>query len=583
MGNGMLQSIPMRITGACILRYSTSLRADGSAVVVRRLSDAKRWRQPVHEELVTADFAFTSEPCFARLPIERTLRCQAGEVYVCVVDVRLHSATFGHWQSVCLAAGDARMLSIPVGVACGWQVLSDQATLEMRYSGKSDASRLQWLRWDDRDLLIEWPERPLQLAQHIGRSRHLRSIPDHRLPSMRTHSLAKRKRVAQSVRDSAAPVPSPAVERKIVTKAHTETNGIAVPVVRLATATVAHQRTKATEPQLRRAASAPKELILVVGSSGQLGRDLCRELRSLGTVVGACRTPDKGSLLPIPVVIDISRPASLRQAIRQVRPTLIVNAAGLTDVDQAEQQPRLAQLVNATAPALMADEAKRIGAGLVHFCSSMVFDGSGERPWRETDPANPQNQYARTKLLGSQAIMQSEVGHLILRCGWLYSTHGDNYVRRLIDSFAYRSQITLANNHLGAPTSTNFIARLVADLLAKAASKAAHQQAGSVGQWLIEQGGLYHASTLGRASKLEVGDQILSTCRGHALPIVCQKLQGRPLCELPSQAKIPANCALDPTRLAISFNLELPRWQHDLNQQIDLMLGAHSQPLLSVA
>lgn len=579
----MLQSIPMRIVGANILRQRATLRADGSAVLVRRLSDDKHWKPLPHEELVTADFAFTSEPSFVQAPIERTIGCLTGEVYVCIVDVRLNSPTFGHWQSVCLVEEDARILSIPAGVACGWQVLSEHATLDLRYSREVDAGRLQWLRWDDRDLVIEWPERPLQLAGHRGRSRHLRSLPNHRLPSMPLSAKPERKRVLARESHSTIKSRSPKAKTNAIATEKLSTHA-STPSASGVSNSTEDGRTTAAMKTLQREPHAPvRELILVIGSSGQLGRDLCRELRSLGTVIGACRTPDKGSLLPVPVVVDISRPASLRQAIRQVRPTLIVNAAGLADVDQAEMQPRLAQLVNATAPALMADEAKRLGAGLIHFCSSMVFDGTGERPWRETDQPSPQNQYARTKLLGSQAILQSEVGHLILRCGWLYSTHGDNYVRRLIDSFAYRSQITLANDHVGAPTSTNFIACLVADLLARAATKASHEQAGSIAQWLAEHGGLYHASTLGMASKLEVGDQILSTCRGHALPIVCQKLHGRPLNELPSQAKIPANCALDPTRLAMKFNVELPRWQSDLNQQIDLMLGAYSKSLLGVA
>lgn len=580
----MLQSIPMRIVGASILRHTATRRADGSAVLVRRLSDDKHWKPLPHEELVTADFAFTSEPSFAHAPVERTIGCLAGEVYVCIVDVRLNSPTFAHWQSVCLVEEDARILSIPAGVACGWQVLSAHATLDLRYSREVDASRLQWLRWDDRDLVIEWPERPLQLAEHLGRSHHLRSLPDHRLPSMPVRaSKPERKRALVRDCDSTTQSRSPRAETNVIATEELTTRACTIPASDLSDSTDDCRTLAAMKTLPRGPYTRARELILVIGSSGQLGRDLCRELRCLGTVIGACRTPDKGSLLPVPVVIDISRPASLRQAIRQVRPTLIVNAAGLADVDQAEMQPRLAQLVNATAPALMADEAKRLGAGLIHFCSSMVFDGTGERPWRETDQPSPQNQYARTKLLGSQAIMQSEVGHLILRCGWMYSTHGDNYVRRLIDSFAYRSQITLANDHVGAPTSTNFIARLVADLLARAAANASPDQAGSIAQWLSEHGGLYHASTLGMASKLEVGDQILSTCRGHALPIVCQKLLGRPLSELPSQAKIPANCALDPTRLAMKFSLDLPRWQSDLNQQIDLMLGAYSKSLLSVA
>ncbi|MCC7336051.1 MAG: sugar nucleotide-binding protein [Pirellulaceae bacterium] len=547
----MLQSIPTRIAGAAIVHQTPSRRADGSAVLVRRhhsQSPTGTWLP--HEQIITADFAYTCEPSFSRKSVQRTLRCLGGELYACLVDVRVGSPTYGHWQSVCLCEGDARTLSVPAGVACGWQVLSQAATLELRSSCEIEARAWQWLRWNDRDLELQWPELPAQLANHVRPSRSLSSIADHRLPGWTS---PKSDRHEHSKRREQVPTPEPRPRLAI--------------------------NTRAAPPKPER----PKQpLILVIGSSGQLGRDLSRHLRSLGTVIGACRTPDKQSLLPVPMCVDISRPASLRQAIRQVRPTLIVNAASLTDVEQSEREPRLAQLVNATGPAVMAEEAQRIGASLVHFCSSMVFSGEGDKPWRESDQPNPQNQYARTKLIGTEAVRNSQVPHLILRSGWLYSTHGENYVRRLIDSLSYRNSITLADDHYGNPTSTNFLAGLTSQLLARA-TNAASQAEQSLGQWLSEHGGLYHAATLGMASRLEVGDQILTLCRQHGLPVVLQKLQGRRLSELPSSATTPANCALDPTRLAMQFQIELPRWQTDLSQQIDLMLGAHSLALSSVA
>jgi dTDP-4-dehydrorhamnose reductase len=582
----MLQTIPTRICGAAIVHQTPARRADGSAVLVRRrVPQAQAGAWLPHEQIITAEFAYTCEPSFSRLPVERTLRCLEGEIYVCLVDVRLGSPSFGHWQSICLCEGDTRTLSVPAGVACGWQVLSEAAALELSSSCEIDASRWQWLRWNDRELELRWPELPSQLSHHVRPSRHLNNIADHRLPRWSDRPApAKCERPSQAPRAprpsqtqpdaaklerSARPELPNRAELPNSPKQRPALNTTAAPQVRLATdATSASQR----RPR------PSSERVLVIGSSGQLGRDLCRHLRGLGTVIGACRTPDKQSLLPVPMCVDISRPASLRQAIRQVRPTLIINAASLTNVDQAEHDPRLAQLVNATGPAIMAEEAQRIGACLVHFCSSMVFSGAGDRPWRESDHPDPQNQYARTKLIGTEAVRASQVPHLILRCGWLYSTHGENYVRRLIDTLSYRSSVTLADDHLGNPTSTNFLAGLTADLLARAGA-AARQAEQSLAEWLTNHGGLFHAATLGVASKLEVGDQIVALCRQHGLPVVLQKLQGRRLSELPSVAKTPANCALDPTRLAMQFKLELPRWQTDLSQQIDLMLGAHSLAL----
>ncbi len=549
----MLQTIPTRIAGAAIVRQTASRRTDGSAVLVRRAAEQTMAGALPHEQVITADFGFTCEPSFTRLLVERALRCLEGELYAILVDVRVGSQTFGHWQSVCMTEGDGRTLTVPAGVACGWQVLSSVATIELSHSHEVAESHWRWLPWNDPQLGLQWPEQPERLADHLRECRPLSRYSEDRLP--RLHGLTavrKHKRVrAQPKQNSPAPQPNSDQATLMMTP---------TPAVRL---------------QTRVGKKTEQELILVVGSSGQLGRDLSRHLRRLGTVLGACRNPDQGSVLPVPMFVDISRPASLRQAIRQVRPTLIVNAASLTDVDQAENEPRLAQLVNATAPAIMADEAQRVGACLVHFCSGMVFSGSGDKPWRESDPTDPQNQFARTKLIGTQAVLASEVPSLILRSGWLYSTHGDNYVRRLIDSLSYRNSVTLADDYLGSPTSTNFLASLTCDILLQGLAAARAEQL-TLGDWLRSQGGLYHASTLGVASKLQVGDQIVALCRQHGLPSVLQHLHGRPLSQLPSLAPIPANCALDPTRLAMRFQLDLPRWQTDLGQQIELMLGAHS-------
>lgn len=602
----MLQTIPTRIAGAAIVRQTAARRTDGSAVLVRRRSPRLPAGGLPHEQIITADFAFTSEPSFSRLKVERSLRCLEGEIYTCLVDVRVGSPTFGHWQSVCLSEGDSRTLSVPAGVACGWQVLSSVATLEINATCEIDDDRWQWLRWNDHELDLRWPELPEQLASQARPGRSLSRIAPRHLPQWRglsklvPHSTSAKK-PKPSHKHNSTPIPSSSDSRRMGGQRHRPSLRMSQPtedsLPRLAVGTcaaasdVVRARAPAqlSPPALLNATARPSTIargvdhrILVIGSSGQLGRDLCRHLRRLGTVIGACRTPDKQSLLPVPMWVDVSRPASLRQAIRQVRPTLIVNAASLTDIDQAEQHPRLAQLVNATGPAVMAEEAQRIGACLVHFCSSMVFSGTGDKPWRESDQPDPQNQYARTKWIGTQAVSHSQVPHLTLRSGWIYSTHGENYVRRLIDTLSYRSTVTLADDHLGSPTSTNFLAQLTADLLQRGC-RAVEDTDQSLGEWLNEHGGLYHAATLGMASKLQVGDQIVALCRQHGLPIVLQKLQGRHLHELPSAAHMPANCALDPSRLAMRFQVDLPRWQTDLGEQIEHMLGTHSLALGSVA
>ncbi len=540
-----MKYMPTRIAGAQIVRQHSQRRLDGSTVIRRRVAAEAL----PYEESVTAEFAYLCEPSFSRSKLLRTFRCTEGELYVCLVDVRVGSPSYGHWQGIYLSEGDARSLLVPAGVACGWQVLSDTATVELHASRKLDPTRWSWLHWDDCELGVEWPEPPSQLATHVRSSRKFHSFSEHQMP-----------RYLREPQSETVSEPT-----KLGRKASDESKAV----------TSAPKNKADNQMSRSRPVTREKNLILVIGSSGQLGRDLCRHLRKLGTVVGACRTPDKGSLLPVPVFVDVSRPASLRQAIRHVRPTLIVNAAGLTDIDQAEAEPRLAQLVNATAPAIIAEEAQRINAGLVHFCSGMVYGGSGERPWRESDAPTPQNQYARTKLIGAEAVRSSGVAHLILRCGWLYSTHGENYVRRLIDSLTYRNTVTLASDHFGSPTSTDWLSTIATQLLSKANR--------DIAGWMLEDGGLYHASTLGYASKLEFGDQTLAICRQHALPIVSQNLRGQSLAELPSAGKIPANSRLDASRLAMKFGIELPHWRHQLNHYIGLMLDSPTLRERSVA
>ncbi len=498
-----------------------------------------------------ADRGFTCEPCYTRnRSAERTLRCIEGEVFVVVADMRLGSPTLGHWQGIYLTEDDLRTLSVPSGVACGWQVSSSRGRLEHRFSRWVSSRRWRWLRWDDRFFDIAWPDTPTGLLHHARRSRQFQSLPDSQLP--------------RYVSAGAKPMSPKLSQPKLPKRSSVPAPG---------------QRPVDCAPTTRPSRStrlAKDNLLLVIGSSGQLGRDLCRHLRKLGSVVGACRNPDRGSLLPVPLDVDISRPASLRQAIRTVKPTLIINAAGITDVHQAEAEPRIAQLVNATAPAVMADEARRLDAALIHFCSDTVFGGQGERPWRESDVPQPENQLARTKLLGTEAIRSSGIPHLILRAGWLYSSHGNNYVRQLMDLLSYRNSVSLSSDHYGSPTSTDWLAQTLTQIISQA-------QTTPIQDWLVNHGGLYHAATLGYASRIEVGDQIMATCRQYAMPIVLNKLEGRPLSEPGAKIRLSRNCRLDATRLATTFNIEIPRWQEELNRQIGLMLNSIALPQRAVA
>ncbi len=566
-----MNRIPTRITGVELLREATSRRVDGSRIITQ-YNDLQPQRS---EQIVEADYGFTQELSYARrLPLPRTFRCLEGEVFVAVADIRRGSPTFMHWQGFYLSESDARTLSIPAGVACGWQVTAAVARFEVRADSDLNSDDWRWLRWNDLELAIAWPEVPETLARHVRPARSMSTLPDRALPlyapkppnSNRTRHSTGAPQVNQPAKVSAAHIASVSNRPSTGSARNADTS---------------HQAGTATErPLAPQAILTPtlkprEELILVIGSSGQLGRDLCRHLAGLGTVVGACRQPERGSLLPIPVQVDVSRPASIRQVIRAVKPTLIVNASGLTDLEAAEREPRLAQLVNATAPSVLAEEALHIGSSIVHFCSDMVYDGSGDRPWRENDPPHPINQYGRTKLLGTEAIRNSGVPHLILRSGWMYSPHGNNYVTQLVDLLTYRNSIELANDHLGTPTSTDWLAAMTLSLLQRGAP--------TITEWLRAEGGLFHIAPLGYASRVEVGDQIVAACRALALPIVSNKFRALPLRSLTRSYAVPANCQLDCSKLAIHFGFQLPRWQQQLCECVGELLTHASVPLQHVA
>ena len=544
----MSNSIPARISGVTVAHDVSNRRSDGAIEIIRGTRLVSSDAQVVS---LAAMSGYTAQPRYALRSMQQSIRCSQGEVFAVAADLRLGSPTFGQWQGFYLQQEDGRTLHVPSGVALGWQVCSPSAEIETSVNTDCVASQWRWIDWTDAELDIHWPLPATKLAKQLRRSRILSELPDSKLPKFRT-AHAKKK---------------PPSKRRI--QAESEHCEVIRPSTQLASADLPappiHFKVHAAGTVLRSKVdlSNRKNRILLLGSSGRLGRDLTRHLRRLGAVIEACREPDKTSL-PVPMQLDVSRPASIRQVIAAADPTLIVNATGLSNVDLAETEPRLAQLINATAPAVMAEEAERRGAGLIHFCNDMVFDGAGERPYRESDTPEPKNQMARTKLLGTAAIEASGVHHMILRTGWLYSTHGDNYVKRIIDLLSYRNTITLPSDHFGCPTSTQWLAKTIATVLSRAN--------GDYLPWLEQNGGLFHVSMLGYGSRVDVADQILAVCKSHGMPVALNRIQGMPLADLPGIAEVPRNCRLDPSRFATQFDLQLPRWQDELRNQVATIL-----------
>jgi dTDP-4-dehydrorhamnose reductase len=297
--------------------------------------------------------------------------------------------------------------------------------------------------------------------------------------------------------------------------------------------------------------------ILLTGKNGQVGAELAAFLPGLGDVRAFGRQE-----------LDLLNPALVRRAIRDVRPDIIVNAAAYTAVDQAEKEQTQARALNVDAPALMAEEAKRIGAVLVHYSTDYVFDGSRDRPYVETDQPSPLNVYGKTKLAGEEAIRAVGVPHLILRTAWVYGTRGRNFLLTILRLATEREELRVVHDQFGAPTWCREIAKATMALLVQLTQQ---------GQDDISKfGGTYHLTAAGKTSWFEFAQAILEqasrTPRNAAWfaaatsgrPLVARRVTPIATAEYETPARRPAYSLLSNLRLKQVFGLELPDWRAQL-------------------
>lgn len=286
-----------------------------------------------------------------------------------------------------------------------------------------------------------------------------------------------------------------------------------------------------------------KRTILVTGVNGQVGFELARTLQGLGNVVAV----DRGTL-------DLSNLDQVRAVVRDVRPALIVNPAAYTAVDKAEEEFDLAMRINGEAPGVLAEEAKKLGAALIHYSTDYVFNGEKDGAYLEDDPTDPQNAYGRTKLAGEQAIAATGVNHLVLRTSWVYGTRGKNFLLTMLRLGADRPELKVVADQFGAPTWSNTIATLSAHLGAQAF--AAEDSA----TWWSERSGIYHLCAGDATSWHGFASAIFELAdlpnRPKALPI--------PASDYPTPAKRPSNSRMSNEKLAQVFGLAAPHWRDAL-------------------
>jgi dTDP-4-dehydrorhamnose reductase len=251
--------------------------------------------------------------------------------------------------------------------------------------------------------------------------------------------------------------------------------------------------------------------------------------------------------------VDLSKPDSIREVVRQVKPSLIVNAAAYTAVDKAEAEPELALAINGIAPGVLAEEARRIDCGLIHYSTDYVFDGSGSRPWREDDPPAPINTYGRTKLAGEEAIRASGCGHLILRVSWVHGVHGGNFVKTMLRLARDRAEVSIVNDQVGAPTSARVIADATLNILAQLPRDVASE--------LQHAGGTFHLTRQGETNWHAYALEIFRQTRERGEKLAMEQVHPIPSSEYPVPATRPLNSRMGCGLLAERFQIEVPPWQ----------------------
>jgi dTDP-4-dehydrorhamnose reductase len=285
--------------------------------------------------------------------------------------------------------------------------------------------------------------------------------------------------------------------------------------------------------------------ILVFGRVGQVGWELRHKLACLGRV----------SSVDFPE-IDFSKPDTIRDAVRAAEPTVIVNAAAYTAVDKAEASPEPAWAINATGPGVIAEEAKRRGALMVHYSTDYVYDGSKQGPWVETDKPNPLSVYGKTKLAGDEAIAAVGGDYLILRTSWVYGARGGNFLLTMLRLARERPELRIVDDQTGSPTTSECIAQATADILSQVITP---------GGGLAGRGGVYHLTSSGATTWFGFAKAFLSK------QATCPKLTPIPASEYPLPAKRPVNSVLSCDRIAETFGVRMPSWELALDLVLETL------------
>lgn len=284
--------------------------------------------------------------------------------------------------------------------------------------------------------------------------------------------------------------------------------------------------------------------ILLFGANGQVGFELARSLLPLGDVIALNREN-----------ADLTDLEKCRATIQTIQPDVIVNAAAYTAVDKAETERETAFLINAKAVEVFAQEAKKVGALLIHYSTDYVFDGTKNTPYLEDDLPNPLNVYGESKLAGEQAIQASGTDYVILRTTWVFAARGQNFVKSILRLAAEREELNIVADQIGAPTSARFIADATAHILRQA-------QCERSAKTFIS--GIFNLTNSGETSWFGFAEKIVALARLQNVDLKNRLINPIPTTAYPTPAKRPANSRLSTEKLQQRFGLNLPTWEKSL-------------------
>jgi dTDP-4-dehydrorhamnose reductase len=307
------------------------------------------------------------------------------------------------------------------------------------------------------------------------------------------------------------------------------------------------------------AEGSSKPRIFVTGEGGQVGDALRRTLAPLGEIV-----------IPTLAELDLTDRDATRRMLREVQPRWVVNAAAHTAVDKAESEPELAFAINATAPEVLSEEARKIGAAVVHYSTDYIFDGSKPTPWIEDDAPGPLNVYGASKLAGELAVSGSGAAYFTFRTSWVYGATGNNFVRTMLKLAREREHLKIVADQHGAPTWSWELARMTADVMGQI-ERLAERKKCSLSEAALPLSGVYHATGAGATTWYGFAAKAIGELQLREPAAKLATVEPISTSEYPTPAKRPMNSLLDCGKLERTFGWRMPEWSESVRTVVGML------------